>query len=485
MRNQTRDGERGEHAVARWSTAASLLLLVTVLLSVAVPLRTSRAPTSDGRQYVAAAANLAVSGVFSTQLRPDGGSPTPNARREPLYPAILALGIEVIGADSPDLACLLDASRSCRDHLRALRLINVMLLVALGLSTRVLARQVGLGRWLATCLGIGVGLSTVFTSDVDEFFSTTTAATLLTAAAALLHQVVTDGRRRAPVLLAGVMLGLLMLTRASFMVSGLVLVPAAWLASRWDSRGAGRRCIAVLLISWMVASPWMARNAALTGSPALTSGASRVLAVRAEASTMSWAEYPWAFVVYTPELGERIVRAAPEAPWRRWDRRQEPSFYGLALGLDPGGEVQQRAGADVDRLGSAAAAVIADNPVEFAALTLPYAWRGLFGEAGRQPLQNQGTEMADILARWLAPLVGVALIALVPASIITITRVLRHRDAAVMMMLSLVAGSYVFHAATTHFIRRYSHPFVPVLVVTVVWVLRRDYRTAAADDVPS
>ncbi len=54
-----------------------------------------------------------------------------------------------------------------------------------------------------------------------------------------------------------------------------------------------------------------------------------------------------------------------------------------------------------------------------------------------------------------------------------VARAVRQKDAEIIMMTSLVLGSWIFHILATHYIRRYSHPMVPTLAVLVSCSIKR------------
>lgn len=453
-----------------WRHVVSALMLAVVIGAVALPLRTARPPDSDGIQNVTVATNIVVDGVYSSQRPNEGLDPVADHRREPVYPTLLAAALATSSTTNIDVECMLRAQPECQAVLRRLRLVNVGLLVALALATMWLAATVGFRPWLAAVIGGAVGLSTTFTSDVDRFFNTLAATVLLTIAGNLLYRIGRGDRGRGLIVAAGVALGLLMLTRAAFFYSSVALLPLALVVGRPQARRLAGQSASVLAVAYLVTTPWLARNVVTVGSAAVSGGAGMVLAVRAEASTMDWGEYPLAFVAYTPEAGPAVLdRTVDDGRWQRWDRRYPGSFYRLALGLDDGGVVQTRGGLNPSAgdggLSRAALEVIADHPTKYVALSLPYAWRGAFVEAGRTPLLAQDTAASRVLARFVAPLTILATIALFPLAGVALVQAWRRRQVAVVMLASLSLGSWLFHVLLTHYIRRYSHPLVPTLVV--------------------
>ena len=129
---------------ARARCALELALLAAAL--VAVGIGAERALTERFRfradaEHLVMAWNLAHHGVVS-RVDGRGAVPRPTWRREPLYPALLA--VYLAARTDPglhDLPCLAQGEDACRPVLRRLKQVNVALLVALSLASFWAARE--------------------------------------------------------------------------------------------------------------------------------------------------------------------------------------------------------------------------------------------------------------------------------------------------------------------------------------------------------
>lgn len=267
-----------------------------------------------------------------------------------------------------------------------------------------------------------------------------------------------------------------MLTKAIWFCLAVPLLVAAALL-RWRRRLA-RPALAGLavavVVAYAVAAPWIARNALTVGTLSPAGGDAKVLALRAEMATMSWSEYPAAYLVYVSVAGEAVLeRFVDREHWHRLPRSNEDSYFLRARGLAPGGEVPARAGdlRDPDAVRRASLAIIAHNPAMSAALTPLFAWRSTFVEVGRTSLADQGTPLAVALSRTLAPVTALWSLALIPVLVLATWRALRIRHGPWLLFLLPPAGSFAAHATVTHAVPRYTHPLVPVLLVAGIGLL--------------
>ena len=376
-------------------------------------------------------------------------------------------------AEPVDLQCLIAEADECRATMAWIKSVQALLAVAVALATRWLARELGASRRRAWLLGALVGCGPTVISNVDSMLNTLPAMALITTQSALLVRLRRGDTPRRDWVLLGVASGLLLLTRAIFMfVVPMTLALAILVGGAARRREFARGAVVVVVIAAALASPWVIRNAIVVDSVALADGGADVLAVRAEASTMRWVEYPFAFAAYTPHVGfELLSRYVPLDYWGRWDRRNPVSFYELAVGRIPGGEVQTLT-AEIGSQQEAAIRVAVGNFPKSVALTLPYAYRGVL-------LKVRGTELAENANPVYAAYGRLAEIpfglwhVLMPWIVVVgLWRARRegHHDRlwAALPVLALVA----VHATLTHFLQRYGEPMLPVLYLLALQTVR-------------
>ena len=330
--------------------------------------------------------NLWHYGVMS-RVADHGVPPKPTWRREPLYPALLA-GVLWLRADpaAADIGCIFAARKECRPLIRALKQLNVLLLLALAGAAFLASREI-LGRGVLAWLAYGlVAANGVFWSLLDDFRTETATALALLLASLFLHRIALGSRRAADVLGAGASFGALMLVKAIFFYAGAALVPLAiWIGLRPGERERALRLAAALALAYGIAGVWMARNAA-HGGPFRIAEDRAVLAIRAEYDTMSWREWSAAWLYYArpfPPARWALERGFAPEDWARLERKNRAGFYLRA---------KRDVGAAAERLGfperpKPAALEAAAREVILANLPMHVAVTGSARGAGLLPLR--------------------------------------------------------------------------------------------------
>ena len=284
---------------------------------------------------------------------PDGRRP-PGMRFAPLYPAFLALALEVEGEPA-----------------RAARLVRAVQFAMLAVSYA-LIWDIGAAFGVAwTSLLLALLTAPLLLASVD-YLMTETLTLLLTTAltAALVRRARGGGLAWAAA--AGVALGLAILTRPAFLYLGVALVAAM----AWRAR---RAAILVGLVASLVVSPWIVRNAVVLGRPQLTFGyAGHTLAQRISFDAMNGREYALSFVCWLPDgngLG-RMLAGHDACARFGWDERPD-TFYAIGMRvLVP--QTLRAAGGPAHHLRWLFTHEIMRDPLWHAATTIPLALRGLW-----------------------------------------------------------------------------------------------------------
>ena len=256
-------------------------------------------------------------------------------------------------------------------------------------------------------------------------------------------------------LASGVALGLLALINAvyQYLLIGVPLICGAVLWLHPVRRRPTAPAFAALVVAaWAVTLPWMVRNATHDGAFGISGGGGKVLAHRAEYGLMTWSEVRSAFAYFLPPQLPAVREAAMHslAPdtygYARFDRDADKGFYrrvrqhtgevaARADRLDPGWHTGNLARQD-DAIRTAATDVYLENWPKQIALTAVFAHRGTWGP-------------------WL------------PASALVAFLVWRRRDYALSFLLLPVIWTAAALAGGTHFIERYSYPFIPLSAVVI------------------
>ena len=250
--------------------------------------------------------------------------------------------------------------------------------------------------------------------------------------------------------LSGLALGALVLVRSIYLYS-LVIVPLVWLVGIWLIPSQRRRTapafVALTLSACVVVAPWMTRNWVQGGAFAMSAGGGRVLAIRAEYGLMTWPEVGSAFAYFlsnrVPFRASAMRRlAAGPNEYVRFDRGDERSYYrravsrtgrvaSLADAMDPGWRTASIARQDA-ALSGAAMAVYREHWLKQIALTVVFLHRGTDGGG------------------WLL------------AAPLCLFLVCRRLDYRLAFLLAPMLWTAAMLSIGTHYVVRYSFPFIPV-----------------------
>lgn len=431
----------------------------------------------DGEENVALSFHLWTSGSFSE----DGSEPS--YLREPLAVAITAAHMAWL-TDIPASVTPEELIKEDRYRGQILR-VNLYYLVGLLLAVWWLTWLLTRSHIVGALAIVGTGLFSTAQYHAGNLLTETLAALTLTLAAASMVWLVQTRRLRVAAV-AGVSLGALALTKAAALYVALLAIPllvlSMFLFGLLSRRGALFTLAVTALFFALTVTPWMTRNYLEFGDFALAQRGGVVLYTRALKNDMSMEEYGGTFYAYAPGAVRRHVfesllgfRPQDLQPGGRYARliRYPPgearvvmqgdvegavSFFGKAwamkLRLEDQMEAAGRPKSEADRvLQETAMDMIADAPAKHLALTVPFAWRGLWSFPGRSLL----ADATNLLA----------FVTLLAFPLLAIWR--RRLD---WLAFSLVAvGMFAFHALLTHFISRYSEPLNPPAVVAVLVLL--------------
>ena len=143
--------------------------------------------------------------------------------------------------------------------------------------------------------------------------------------------------------------------------------------------------------------------------------------------------------------------------------------------------------ADDAALSAAAMRTILNRLDRHALLTLVFAYRGAFVKIDEYDFDWPNSPLQKA---WLTTIRLVGLF-FVPAMLWSAASALRKRQYALTLFFVPALFSYAFHAATTHYIARYSAPLVPIFIIALVmtiipvlsWLRRKVSRKAGRERV--
>ncbi len=295
--------------------------------------------------------------------------------------------------------------------------------------------------------------------------------------------------------IAGSLLGLLILTKAAFLyvVVGLALVTLC-LQLRWELSGQQRLQTALLFgLAILIAGSWMWRNHHLLGAWEIAGRGPNVLLTRAYKSQMTDEEFKGAFYAYAPqslkhiltkitgfEERDRLEGGRLQRFTRTFDsdescRRQGNEACAIGYYVKANIRYQQLMDAAARQyptqpnqaklMGEKAAKQLAlqlikDNPWGHLRTSLVFAWRGAWPcnkvdgrwfTHERQYLQPAWQE--------LLPFVGLC------SMLILALLALFKRDMSLAILSWMGTAAFAFYAMASHFIPRYSEMLIPIWIV--------------------
>jgi hypothetical protein len=369
--------------------------------------------------------------------------------------------------------------------------VNLFYLIGLFLSLWGLCIRLISPRWVAHLVAMAVIYFSYNTFAADELgtLNTELPAAFLIVLTSLGLVLLRQKYRSRWAILAGLIFGCLVLTKASGAYLAVLLLPAL---PAFLNRCRGRSVALGLCVALgfaLAVLPWMGRNLVEFGKPAIAKGGGVVLLIRSVYDEMTPHEYGGSFYSFAPKplrkgffepyLGfsqsqlkcggslERLQRDLPcdeEAMAEgRFDNLR--SFYqvgkrGLPRMLHEEASRKGIDGSSEDFLEAAALRRIQAMPLKHVLVSVPLSWRGMWSFDTKRTwvgVLANGLAMASLLAM---PLLGAFL---------------RRPDWVLMSIVGV--GYFLFYGLFTHFIARYSEPLIPLslvcLSVLLLTILRR------------
>lgn len=462
---------------------AALLVLLGLTLALTVRLGigvvTDQSDTEDARHYVAAGMTLAHHGIFGYD--PADG---PNMYREPLTSWTIAAqamvdprlrGLDFLDVDQPGPAA------------RAIKQQNLVwaavMLFGVGQLTLMLLGGRGRRETIVAAAAIVVThVAFLEWEDVtDRSLSELAAAAILVWASVVAVRLVDRaGPWTAPTL--GLLLGLLALTKASFLYVAFVFIPILAVL-RWRRHAAPLRTVirdalTAVITLMLVCSPWMGRNLQEFGTFGISDRGGLAIHFRVTWNEASADELVGAFVYFSPLPVQPIAARAlgvdladfegdggliRVARFREDDAAEGRSFYRLArkdrreltAGYRAQGLPEWQAAHRADRdLMSQGVDALRDGPLRFVRTFPLFLWRGTW------PMLFSNL-VPSIL---LGPLNVGGMALLMVALALSVIR-LRPRMFAT---VGIAGGIVVFYALLSHFEPRQSRPALPIMLMLCV-----------------
>ena len=271
---------------------------------------------------------------------------------------------------------------------------------------------------------------------------------------------------------SGVVFGLMALTKATGAYVALILLPLMALVIG----GLGKRFwLSFVAISFgflITVSPWLVRNQVEFSKLVIAQGGGDVLLIRSVFNQMSWQQFGDAFYAYAP----RDLRHDLLGPWmglsdddfscggrlsvftRDLDCDQEAleeKRYGDVQSFYQRGKrgIPRELGLKRDEQKDFALQQFRREPLQALMTGLPIGWRGFWGFRARE-WKYIALNAAAYLALLAAPMLS-----------------LIERKSSWLMVSSAPVSFFIFYSFLSHFLPRYSTPFIPASLVCLSMLL--------------
>lgn len=309
-------------AKTRLSTRIGLFILALVTLGALIVTKPTRnLQDFDQPFYVTLAYDLDRYGVFSngpfSGMDDTAAAPPAGMFFGPVYPALVAAMMKLDPRFAAAVRCSIAANRGHRDIATCdpydlpMRLLNALLLAIAVVAVAAAAELMFLRRAMFILAGLCVLVALAFEASAFSYIMTESAIFAIYSVFMLAVVLAWHSGRTVHFILGGVLLGLLCLTKPSYLVLFPIVVALSfvylyWLAEPRRPHALGR-VLAFCLAFGCVAGAWAARNVVSVGKLGFTEEYGAVVLIERFAyNDMTLREFFQAFPYCTPGLGEVV-----------------------------------------------------------------------------------------------------------------------------------------------------------------------------------
>ena len=451
-------------------TSGALLIFVAMLTAIL-----TRPPKwlsdFDQAAYLTIAYDIARHGVFSNGIFDNVNStvtpPPPGMFFAPVYPWLIVLASKVDARFARALECSVEANHGMRDgaacevYARPVHIMHAAFLTAGVTATAAAADLVFRASrvfWPAAAIAT---LALLPEADLFSFAMTESVVFSLYSVAVLLLMRALRSPRMASFLFAGVMFGLLCLTRMAFAVLlvvgvGIVLAHGFFIARR-STQNIVRSAV-TLAVGWaLIVSPWVVRNTLSVGKLALSEEyGSAALLERFAFNDMRASEFLLAFPYCVPGIGEPAVTwAVGSQAMQRFDYRHPSSFF--SMGRAQRDQLRAAHGELDPLIGRLALDQMRQAGWRYALSTVALAWCGM----------------------WVG---GIFALALVPLFATACAKVTGETRLLLLLYASPALVMLALHAAIANQYTRYNLILIAPFAAAAAWILKQTLRSWSAAD---
>ncbi len=310
--------------------------------------RSKRLTDFDQSFYITIAYDIDRHGVFSSGIFDATDStrdrPSPGMFFVPGYPLLVLAAMRMDARFAEAVRCSVEANHGarneseCEDYARPMHLIHALLLAIAVLAIALAAEQMFGGIYIFWLAGALATASLVAAADLFSFVMTESITVALYSLVMLFALRAWQTSRLQYFALTGLFLGLLCLTRPSFVVLLPVLVVISLLNGLWFSPKPAVRAltatVAFLVAFFAIVGPWIVRNHVSVGKSGLTEEyGSAALVERFAYNDMTPTEFIRAFPYCVPGLGDLAFdKVAGDDSMRRFLYHVPGSFFHAGRG---------------------------------------------------------------------------------------------------------------------------------------------------------
>lgn len=451
-------------------------------------------PGTDATNYFMMAFNLKNHGIFSHLVLIDKNGETiaytmdkyiktmeldkenehfvpKTSKREPGYPFLLSLAMYI----SPTLKNISEEDivtpegEKKKLPLRDWSYLELAVLFATSILTLAVVYRITKNRALSILALYGVGLSPALMVYCRLYLTENLAALFLLGFSFAFYSSIKSGKKGV-FLIAGVLLGILTLTRAVFQYLWfpLTIFIVLYIYFKGVNWKRGLITVALFLASYFaVISPWMARNYINFDKAHISERGGIVLLVRSHYNTITLKEYFTSFLWWTPtRFTDGVSGNAKKIYTEGWISRfvDYEDVKRLDLGNPDGFRRETRRLKDelYNKYGSTEADIAAKSmavenikahPVRHLLMCFPLAWRGMFVEVDNR--------------FFIIPASVMSLLLFIGFFGFTIRSIRKGEWKNIAFIL---ASMYIFtlYPLVTHNIPRYQRPLIPILWITTI-----------------
>ena len=370
-----------------WGVAAAVSLLC--LLVTLAMLRPGTLRDYDQPLYLSIAYDLATTGEYTNGRRVMGmeseqaAPPERGAYTAPLYPAFLSVLMRLDPSFASAAACVRtvpdSAIRACPVHIATMTVVQAVLALLTLLAVWRTTLAVGGTRLAGIVAVLAAGLLCSQYAVYARTAMTEALGLPLTAwmGYSLVRLVQERGWR--PAIGAGVLLGLLTLTRPEALYVALAVLPCVVLLA-FRHRRLAIRLLLVPVLALAVVAPWCLRNQVLTGHFAPTYGyGGFILGQRVAYDAMTPSEWLASWTYPLPGFGPALTRALySPRDYQRLGWEERPDTFYMAGNNAMLAELRREAPDPSQQAGYLLRRYIMPDLPRFAAVTVVMAWKSLW-----------------------------------------------------------------------------------------------------------